>query len=175
MAREARENGGVKHVCANLLSSCTSAFGREGASDTPPLGCLQPLTEVDGVHDSDQTAVLRAALFQNCNLPPAMWDAWRTEVAGDLGSRAGFRCGRYLDFRGSFKLSSSPHLRGGDTGLLRGILSGGVWNGFLLGFVRGEVVPCRFCGFLIVMDICFGNVLISPLFIFVRALSFMIS
>ena len=29
---------------------------------------------------------------------------------------------------------------------MRGILSGGVWNGFLLGFVRGEIVPCRFCG-----------------------------
>ena len=23
---------------------------------------------------------------------------------------------------------------------------GGVWNGFLLGEVRGEAVPCRFCG-----------------------------
>ena len=44
------------------------------------------------------------------------------------------------------KLLSSPHLRGGDQGLLRGILSGGVWNGFLLGFVEGEIVPCRFCG-----------------------------
>ena len=29
---------------------------------------------------------------------------------------------------------------------MRGILSGGVWNGFLLGFVRGDIVPCRFCG-----------------------------
>ena len=29
---------------------------------------------------------------------------------------------------------------------MRGILSGGVWNGFILGFVRGEIVPCRFCG-----------------------------
>ena len=37
-------------------------------------------------------------------------------------------------------------MRGGDKGLLRGILSGGVWNGFLLGFVKGETVPCRFCG-----------------------------
>ena len=36
--------------------------------------------------------------------------------------------------------------RGGDRGLLRGILSGCVWNGFLLSFVRGEIVPCRFCG-----------------------------
>ena len=29
---------------------------------------------------------------------------------------------------------------------MRGILSGGVWNGFLLSFVKGEIVPCRFCG-----------------------------
>ena len=29
---------------------------------------------------------------------------------------------------------------------MRGILSGSVWNLFLLGFVRGEIVPCRFCG-----------------------------
>ena len=76
----------------------------------------------------------------------AIWGAWRTKVSGDLSSRAGFRGGRYLDFRGSLKLLSSPHLRGGDKGLLRGILSGGVWNGFLLGFVKGEIVPCRFCG-----------------------------
>ena len=51
-----------------------------------------------------------------------------------------------LDFRGSLKLLSSLHLGGGDKGLLRGILSGGVWNGFLLGFIKGEIVPCRFCG-----------------------------
>ena len=30
--------------------------------------------------------------------------AWRTKVAGDLSSRAGFRGGGYLDFRGSLKL-----------------------------------------------------------------------
>ena len=30
--------------------------------------------------------------------------------------------------------------------LLRAILSGGVWNGFLLGQVKKEDVPCRFCG-----------------------------
>ena len=32
--------------------------------------------------------------------PKAVWDAWRTKVAGDLSSRAGFRGGRYLDFQG---------------------------------------------------------------------------
>ena len=30
--------------------------------------------------------------------------------------------------------------------LLRAILSGGVWNGFLLGRAKKEDVPCRFCG-----------------------------
>ena len=30
--------------------------------------------------------------------------------------------------------------------MLRGIMAGGVWNGFLLGHARGEIVPCRFCG-----------------------------
>ena len=103
--------------------------------------------------DSDSCVWLGLGLPALCQISSpfqffreAVWDAWRTEVAGDLGSRAGFRGGRYLDFRGSLKLLSSPHLRRGDKGLLRGILSGGVWNGFLLSFVRGEIVPCRFCG-----------------------------
>ena len=60
----------------------------------------------------------------------------RTKVAGDISSPAGFRGGRYLDFRGSLKLLSSPHLRGGDERLLRGILSRGVWNGFLPGSIQ---------------------------------------
>ena len=33
-----------------------------------------------------------------------------------------------------------------DKALLRAILVGGVWNGFLLSPVRGQAVPCRFCG-----------------------------
>ena len=36
--------------------------------------------------------------------------------------------------------------RGGDKGLLCGILAGGVWNGFLSRNALGEIVPCRFCG-----------------------------
>ena len=100
----------------------------------------------------------------------AVWDAWRTKVAGDLSSRACFRGGRYLDFRGSLKLLSSPHLRRGDKGLLRGILSGGVWNGFLLSFVRGEIVPCRFCG----GPDGDGGALISLLFTFVKIPNFVI-
>ena len=33
-----------------------------------------------------------------------------------------------------------------DKALLRSTFVGGVWNGFLLGQVRGQDVPCRFCG-----------------------------
>ena len=40
------------------------------SSDTAPWAASKSLTEVDKVHDSDQTALLRAALalFENCNL-----------------------------------------------------------------------------------------------------------
>ena len=33
-----------------------------------------------------------------------------------------------------------------DKALLRNVMVGGVWNGLLLGRVRGQAVPCRFCG-----------------------------
>ena len=33
-----------------------------------------------------------------------------------------------------------------DKALLHSILVGSVWNGFLLGRVRHQVIPCRFCG-----------------------------
>ena len=76
----------------------------------------------------------------------AIVDAWNTKVCGDLGVRAGFRGGTRLDLKGSLQLLSASHLRERDKGLLRGVLSGEVWNGFLLGHARGEIVPCRFCG-----------------------------
>ena len=47
----------------------------------------------------------------------------------------------------SSRLLRSSHVCSRDKGLQRGILSGGgVRNGFLLERVRGEGVPCRFCG-----------------------------
>ena len=42
--------------------------------------------------------------------------------------------------------SSTLTMFGRDKALLRGILVGGVWNGFLLEKVKGQRVPCRFCG-----------------------------
>ena len=68
----------------------------------------------------------------------------------DLCKREGFRgiqgVAPLLDWDGSLKLLLSSHVRERDKALLRAILVGGVWNGFLLGRMRGEEVPCRFCG-----------------------------
>ena len=76
----------------------------------------------------------------------AVFDAWRNKVAADLCSRRGFRGGPVLDIPGSHQLLNSSHVRERDKALLRSIMVGGVWNGFLLGKVRGQDVPCQFCG-----------------------------
>ena len=76
----------------------------------------------------------------------AVLDAWRDKVAADLCGRKGFRCGPLFDIHGSLQLLNSSHVRERDKALLRTIMVGGVWNGFLLGRVRGQAVPCRFCG-----------------------------
>ena len=76
----------------------------------------------------------------------AIFDAWQNKVATDLCGRRGFRGGPLLDVRGSLQLLNSSHVRDRDKGLLRCILVGGAWNGFLLGKVRNHSISCRFCG-----------------------------
>ena len=76
----------------------------------------------------------------------AILDAWRCGVAGGLCGRAGFRGGPLLDFHGSLQLLHSSHVRESDKDLLRSIMVGGVWNGFLLEKVGRHPAPCRFCG-----------------------------
>ena len=76
----------------------------------------------------------------------AILDAWQNKTAADLCGRKGFRGGPLLDIRGSLQLVNSSHVRERDKGLLRCILVGGAWNGFLLSKVKGQPVPCRFCG-----------------------------
>ena len=76
----------------------------------------------------------------------ALPDGWRNKAAADLCGRKGFRGGPLLENHGSLQLLNSSHVRERDTALLRAIMVGGVWNGFLLGHVRGQAVPCRFCG-----------------------------
>ena len=51
-----------------------------------------------------------------------------------------------LDIHGSLQLFNSSHVRERDKGLLGSVMVGGVWNGFLLGRIRDQVLPCRFCG-----------------------------
>ena len=80
------------------------------------------------------------------HLKAAIPDAWRNKVAGDLCGRDGFRGRPLLDVFGSLQLLNSSHVRERDKALLRSVMVGGVWNGFLLGRVRGQPVPCRFCG-----------------------------
>ena len=76
----------------------------------------------------------------------AIWQAWQHKVATDLCKRRGFRGGFGVDIYGCHQLLVSSHFRERDKMLLRAILSGGVWNGFLLCKVKKEDVPCRFCG-----------------------------
>ena len=76
----------------------------------------------------------------------ALLDAWRNKVAADLCGWEGFRGGPLLDVHGSLQLFNSSHVRERDEALLRAFMVGGVWNGFLLSRIRGQAVPCRFCG-----------------------------
>ena len=76
----------------------------------------------------------------------AILDAWRNKVAADLCGRKGFRGGPLLDVHGSLQLLNSSHVRERDNGLLRSVMVGGVWNGFLISRIRNQVLPCRFCG-----------------------------
>ena len=71
-------------------------------------------------------------------------DSWRNCFSADLCGRKGFRGGPHLDWQASMQLLTSSLVRDRDKGLPRGILSGGVWNGFLLGRVRGENRPLFF-------------------------------
>ena len=102
----------------------------------------------------------------------AILDAWRDKVSVDLCCRMGFRGGPLLDVHGSLQLLTSSHVRERDEALLRSIMVGGVWNGFLLGRVRGQIVPCRFCG----APDCDGHLFwVLLLLRFVKILNFMIS
>ena len=76
----------------------------------------------------------------------AILDAWRNKVAADLCGREGFRGGPLLDVHGSLQLLTSSHVRERDKALLRSIMVGRAWIGFLLSRVRHQVIPCRFCG-----------------------------
>ena len=51
-----------------------------------------------------------------------------------------------MENSGTLQLLNSGHVRERDKALLGCVFVGGFWNGFLLGKVKGQHVPCRFCG-----------------------------
>ena len=80
-----------------------------------------------------------------------------------------------LDVHGSLQLLNSSHVRERGKALLRSVMVGGVWNGFLLGRVRVQSVPCRFCGAPDGDGHLFLNVPFLLSLRFVKILNFMIS
>ena len=90
---------------------------------------------------STVSARVRLVIFRS-----AILSAWRSKVLADLCAWSGSRCGFLLDIRGSRQLFVSSHAREREKALLRCVMVGGVWNGFLLVKIRGEVVSCPFCG-----------------------------
>ena len=76
----------------------------------------------------------------------AMFEAWMSKVAGILTFLMGFRGGPLFEYEGTQQLLFSSHLRERVKMLLRSVLCGGVWNGFLLRKSKEEEVPCRLCG-----------------------------
>ena len=129
-------------------------YASAGAPGHGPIHLLiQSADELGFFWDSEQAGWIRPGL------PPlrmltgpvqhfrsAIWQAWQHRVATDLCKRKGFRGGFGFDIYGSHQQLVSSHLRERDKMLLRAILSGRVWNGFLLSKVKKEDVPCRFCG-----------------------------
>ena len=100
----------------------------------------------------------------------AILDAWRDKVTADLCKRKGFRGGPLLDVHGSLQLLVSSHVRERDKALLRAIMVGGVWNGFLLRHVN--MFHVGFVGLLIMMGIYSGNVPFLLLLRSVKILNF---
>ena len=98
---------------------------------------------------------------------------FKDSILSDLCRRKGFRGGPLLDFRGSMQLLGSSHVRDRDKALLRAILSGGVWNGFLLQGAERKRSMSFFVGVRMGMVICFGSVLTPLWLLSERVLSFM--
>ena len=114
-----------------LLSAAEVGFAWDGAEEGWIRVSLPPLRMMAGPIQHFGAAIL---------------DAWRFHVFSRLAERKGFWGVEFADFKGSLQLLNSSHLRERDKMLLRAILCGGVWNGFLLGKAKKEDVPCRFCG-----------------------------
>ena len=68
----------------------------------------------------------------------ALPDAWTNLVSEDLCCCKGGSGGPLLDHPGLMQLLNASHVRDRDKALLRGVLSGSVWNGFVLRKAKGQ-------------------------------------
>ena len=145
------------------LSSCPDEEPRifrmldwisRGAQGHGPVHLLLvSAAELGFVWDGEEKGQVRVCLpplrMMSCPVQhfySSMLDAWRCCIFAKLSERKAFWELNMLIFKGSLQLLTSSHLRERDKMLLRAILCGGVWNGFLLGKTKKEHVPCRFCG-----------------------------
>ena len=157
---QAASEGSAGHGPAHLLLESAAEIGFFWCSRFPGWDRpgLPVLSMVDGPIQHFRAAIL---------------DAWRHKVSMGLCARKGFRGGPFLDVSGTLQLLNSDHVRERDKALLRGVLVGGVWNGFFIG-KRLSTVMCR-VGFvvgMIMMVICFGNALFHLWWRFVKILNF---
>ena len=142
-------NGCPGHGPAHLLVESAAGIGfvwSPGLVDWVPEG-LPVLRNLAGPIQHFRSAVL---------------EGWSGKLSADFCARKGFRGGPWLDIDSTLQLLNSDHVRERET-RLRIILVGGVWNGFLLQKVKGQRVPCRFCGVRTVMVTFFGKCPLPPL------------
>ena len=114
-----------------LISAAEIGFAWDGCEKGWVRVSLPPLRMMTGPIQHFRAAIL---------------ESWHFHVFSRLSERKGFWSVEFADLKGSLQLLNSTHLRDRDKMLLRAILCGRVWNGFLLGKARKEDVPCRFCG-----------------------------
>ena len=98
-------------------------------------GLLGILLRRDGSRSSLLPLRMLAGPLQH--LLASILDAWRMRAASKLCTRKGVRCGPLC----TWLLLVSSYLREREKMLLRSILGGGGWNGFLLGKCKEEDVP----------------------------------
>ena len=95
-----------------------------------PDGLLDAYIAMIPKTDGDATPLGQRPL----SVLPVVYRIWASVRMGqlDLCARKGFRGGPWLDIDCTVQVLNSDHVRERDMALLRSILVGGVWNGFLL-------------------------------------------
>ena len=136
-------HGAAGHGPVHLLltSAAEIGFAWDGGEQGWVRAALPPLRMLCGLVKHFESVILKA---------------WQRNVSTQLAERQGFRGGQFLDLSGSLQLLESSYSRERVKMLLRSILCGGVWNGFLLGQAKKDDVPCQFCGKMEVVT-CFGS------------------